>query len=82
MSTQDARLDLRLDLRDKERIHRAAELRGQAVSAFVREAVLRETEATLSAPRGAGGLGVSARLRGRATVKMGTDQIMKLTRGG
>lgn len=80
MTVQTARLDLRLDTRDKERIHRAAELRGQAVSAFIRDVVLREAEATLANPP-RGGRSVSARLRGRATVRMGTDEIMKLTRG-
>ena len=81
MNTQTARLDLRLDSRDKERIHRAAELRGQPVSAFIRDVVLRETEATLSNPPLRRVRSVSARLRGRATVRMGTDEIMKLTRG-
>ena len=80
MATQTARLDLRLDTRDKERIHRAAELRGQPVSAFIRDVVLREAEATLANPP-RGGRPVSARLRGRATLRMGTDEIMKLTRG-
>ena len=37
-----ARLDLRLDERDKARIERAARLRGVPVSSFVRDAVLRE----------------------------------------
>jgi len=44
-----ARLDLRLESRDKDRIARAASLRGMAVSAFVREAVLRETDIAIAA---------------------------------
>lgn len=49
MTTATARLDLRLDSRDKERIARAAALRGMAVSAFVRDAVMREANAALAA---------------------------------
>lgn len=44
-----ARLDLRLESRDKDRIAKAAALRGMAVSAFVRDAVLREAEAAIAA---------------------------------
>ena len=43
-----ARLDLRLDASDKARIERAAGLRGVPVSAFVREAVLREAESVMA----------------------------------
>lgn len=81
MSSQAARLDLRLGTRDKERIHKAAALRGQPVSAFIRDVVLRETEATLASRSRQGGSALSTRLRGRATVRMGTDEILKLTRG-
>ena len=49
MTTATARLDLRLNMQDKERIARAAALRGIAVSAFVRDAVLRETDTALAA---------------------------------
>lgn len=49
MITATARLDLRLDARDKERIAKAAALRGMAVSAFVRDAVLREADTTIAA---------------------------------
>lgn len=49
MSTATARLDFRLDSRDKDRIAKAAELRGVAVSAFVRDAVLREADTILAA---------------------------------
>ena len=44
-----ARLDRRLDSRDKDRIAKAAALRGMAVSAFVRDAVLREAESAIAA---------------------------------
>ena len=49
MTTSPARLDLRLASRDKERIARAAALRGIPVSSFVRDAVLREADAALNA---------------------------------
>lgn len=49
MTTSAARLDLRLDSQDKERIARAAALRGVAISAFVRDAVLREAENAIAA---------------------------------
>ena len=47
--TAAARLDLRLNPADKARISRAAGLRGVPVSAFVRDAVLRETESVMAA---------------------------------
>ncbi len=49
MTITAARLDLRLDSRDKDRIAKAAALRGMAVSAFVRDAVLREAESAIAA---------------------------------
>lgn len=49
MTTATARLDLRLDSREKDRIVKAAALRGMAVSAFVRDAVLREADTTIAA---------------------------------
>jgi len=49
MSTATARLDLRLDARDKDRIAKAAALRGMPVSSFVRDAVLREADAVIAA---------------------------------
>lgn len=49
MTTSTARLDLRLELRDKDRIAKAAALRGMPVSSFVRDAVLREADATIAA---------------------------------
>lgn len=81
MNTPTARLDLRLNAYDKERIARAAALRGLALSAFVRDAVLREADLTITrAPRGGAG-SLAARLRGRATTRMSTDEIMQLMRG-
>ena len=49
MSNAAARLDLRIDARDKERIARAAALRGMPVSVFVRSAVLREADTAIAA---------------------------------
>lgn len=49
MTTAAARLDLRLNPGDKARIARAAELRGVPLSAFVRDAVLREAESVMAA---------------------------------
>lgn len=48
-TTNDARLDLRMNAADKDRIVRAASLRGVPVAAFVREAALRESESVMSA---------------------------------
>ena len=48
MTTTAARLDLRLNASDKERIERADRLRGVAVSAFVRDAVLREADSVVT----------------------------------
>jgi uncharacterized protein (DUF1778 family) len=49
MTTATARLDLRLEARDKERIAKAAALRGMPVSSFVRDTVLREADAAIAA---------------------------------
>lgn len=49
MTASAARLDLRLNATDKERITRAADLRGMPVSAFVRDAVLREADNVMAA---------------------------------
>lgn len=49
MATTIARLDLRLDARDKDHIAKAAALRGMAVSTFVRDAVLREADTAIAA---------------------------------
>ena len=75
------RLDLRLSAEDKTRIRHAAALQGLPVAAFVRQAALRAAEATLDRPTGEGSSGLAARLRGRATTRMSTDEIMRHTRG-
>ena len=49
MTVAAARLDLRLEPRDKDRITKAAALRGLPVSSFVRDAVLREADAAIAA---------------------------------
>lgn len=49
MPAAAARLDLRLNSTDKARITRAADLRGVPLSAFVRDAVLREAENVMAA---------------------------------
>ena len=49
MTATAARLDLRLNASDKARITRAADLRGVPLSAFVRDAVLREAENVMAA---------------------------------
>jgi hypothetical protein len=81
MTTVAARLDLRLSAEDKKRLRRAAALHGVPVAAFVREAALREAEAVMSHPPKASRGGLAARLRGGATVRLSTDQILQLTRG-
>lgn len=81
MTQTAARLDLRLDSADKERIARAAALRGVPISAFVRDAVLREAEATIAHPPTTRRGSLAAKLRGRATARLSTEEIMKLTRG-
>ena len=78
---QAARLELRLDDADKDRIARAAAARGVPIAAFVREAVLREAEITLAHPPRRAGASLADRLRGRATARLSTDEIMQLTRG-
>jgi len=45
----NARLDLRLSEKDRERINRAATLAGLPIAAFVRTAVLREADRTVAA---------------------------------
>ncbi|MFA7604750.1 MAG: DUF1778 domain-containing protein [Novosphingobium sp.] len=75
------RLDLRLSVEDKNRLRRAAGLHGMSVAAFVREAALREADAIIAHPPGARHRSLAARLRGRATTRLDTDEIMQLTRG-
>lgn len=80
----NARLDLRMDAEDKEKITHAASLRGMPVATFVRLAALREADAVMSAGAPlAGGTehSLAARLRGRATARLSTEEIMRLTRG-
>lgn len=81
MPNAPTRLELRIGSADKDRIARAAALRGQPVSAFVRDAVLREAEAAIAHPQKAKRGSLAAKLRGRATARLSTDEIMKLTRG-
>lgn len=47
--TATARLDLRLSIKDRQRIDRAAALAGLPVAAFVRTAVLREADRAVAA---------------------------------
>lgn len=75
------RLDLRLSAEDKRRIRRAAALNKMPVAAFVRAAALREAETVIAQPPKAKAGSLAARLRGRATARLGTDEIMRLTRG-
>ena len=81
MAESSDRLDLRLSVEDKNRLRRAARLHGLPVATFVREAALREAEATIAHPPKTRRGSLAARLRGRATSRMGTDEIMNLTRG-
>jgi len=74
------RLDLRLSSEDKNRLRRAAALKGMPVATFVREAALHEAETTIARPPKARNGSLAARLRGRATARMSTDEIMQLTR--
>jgi hypothetical protein len=80
MTTTNDRLDLRMSADDKKRIRRAAALNGMPIAAFVREAALREADTVIAHPPKARRGSLAARLRGRATVCMSTDEIMQLTR--
>jgi uncharacterized protein (DUF1778 family) len=75
------RLDLRLSTADKDRLRRAAALAGVSVAAFVREAAVREADAVLAHPPQVRAGSLSERLRGRATTRLSTDEIMRLVRG-
>ncbi len=81
MPNVPARLELRIGTIEKDRIARAAALRGQPVSAFVRDAVLREADAAIAHPQKVKRGSLAAKMRGRATARLSTDEIMKLTRG-
>ena len=81
--TATARLDLRMKVEDKDKIARAAHLRGIPVATFVRLAALREANAVRAKETAPIGFKrqVAAQLRGRATARWSTDEIMRLTRG-
>ena len=81
MAATDDRLDLRLSSDDKNRLRRAAELHGMPLATFVREAALREADIAIAHPPKARRGRLSARLRGRTTARLTTDEIMRLTRG-
>jgi hypothetical protein len=81
MPNLPTRLELRLGAAEKDHIVRAAALRGQPVSAFVRDAVLREADAAIAQPSKPGTTSLAAHLRGRATCRLSTEEILKLTRG-
>lgn len=81
MTVAADRLDLRLSVEDKDRLRRAAQLQGLPVATFVRVAALREADTTLARSAKSRRGGLAARLRGRATAGMSTDEIMQLTRG-
>lgn len=81
MPTTAERLDLRLSAEDKNRLRRAAALKGVPVAAFVREAALNEADTTIAHPPRARRSSLAAHLRGRATARLSTDEIMQLTRG-
>ena len=81
MNAAADRIDLRLSREDKDRLRRAAALHGVPVAAFVREAALREADTTIARPPREERAGLAARLCGRATTRLSTDDIMQLTRG-
>lgn len=81
MTATADRLDLRLSSEDKNRLRRAAKLHGLPVATFVRQAALREAEATIAHPPELRRGGLATRMRGKATARLGTDDIMQLTRG-
>jgi hypothetical protein len=81
MTAAADRLDLRLSSEDKDRLRRAAALKGVPLAAFVRDAALHEAETTMARPYKAGRGSLAARLRGRATARLSTDAIMQHTRG-
>lgn len=85
--TASARLDLRMNAQDKDKITHAADLRGIPVATFVRLAALREAETvavetnTVVPSAAKAGQRLSTGLIGRATTRLSTDEIMQLTRG-
>lgn len=81
MNVAADRIDLRVSREDKDRLRHAAALHGVPVAAFVREAALREADTAIAQSPKDRGVGLAARLRGRATTRLSTDDIMQLTRG-
>ncbi|HET8880553.1 MAG TPA: DUF1778 domain-containing protein [Solimonas sp.] len=81
MARTEERLDLRLSAEDKRRIRNAAALAKTPVAAFVREAALHKADVVIARPRAALSKSLAARLRGLATSRLSTDEIMRLTRG-
>lgn len=81
MTATADRLDLRLSSEDKNRLRRAAAKQGMPVAAFVRAAALREAEVVVAQTHKTRRGSLAARLRGRATARLSTDAIMRLTRG-
>lgn len=81
MTATADRLDLRLSSEEKDRLRRAAALKGVPLAAFVRDAALHEAETTMAHASRAGRDGLAGRLRGRATARLSTDAIMQHTRG-
>jgi len=77
--TVPSRLDLRLEAHDKDCMVRAAKLSGVSLSTFVRNAAVHAASDVIAAEPTRGSL--AARLRGRASRRMSTDEIMQLTRG-
>lgn len=77
--TATARLDLRMNAGDKDKIARAARRRGVSMATFVRLAALREADAVTAAS--VRGIAPPHALRGRATAGLSTEEIMRLTRG-
>jgi uncharacterized protein (DUF1778 family) len=80
MTISTDRLDLRLSAEDKRRLRRAADLKGVPLASFVREAALVEAEAVIAHPPRPRRGSLAARLRGRATVRLSTDEIMQHSR--
>ncbi|MBA4741139.1 MAG: DUF1778 domain-containing protein [Azoarcus sp.] len=80
MNTVTDRLDLRLSIEDKDRLRHAATLNGMPLAAFVREAALREADAIIAHPPQTRHVALAERMRGRATARLSTDEIMQLTR--
>jgi hypothetical protein len=81
MPALQSRLGVTVSASEANRIRRAAALRGVSVAVFVRRAAVREADVVLAHPSTGSVGGVAARLRGRATVDLSADGIMRMTRG-